>query len=515
MKRRNMLLGAAAGAAGLAMPRIGAAQTAKVLKFIPQADLAAVDPIFSPALVTINHGCAVYDMLYVPDDQFRTQPQMVEGHVVENDGKTWKITLREGLKFHDGTPVLARDCVASIQRWAKRDGLGSTVFAVVDELSAPTDKMFQFRLKKPFPLIPDALSKIGAYTCVIMPERLAQTAPTTQVSEVIGSGPYKFVANERVPGSLNVYARNEAYVPRPQGTPSMLAGPKIAHFDRIEWHTIPDPATAAAAVQSGEMDWWEQATNDLLPTLRKNPAVKIKVYDTTGFMSMIRPNSTQPPFNNPATKRAVMEAIKQSDFLTAIAGEDRAMWRDNVGFFHPNSPYATDAGMEALTGPRDFDKVKRMLEAAGYKGERTVILDAADFPSLNAIALVAADTMKKIGMNVDFQVTDWGTIVQRFNSHEPVEKGGGAAGPTSCSASPASTPPTTITFAAAAMRGWPVGRWTRNWRTCAAPGSTRPTSRSRKTSAATSSWSASRKCRTGRSDCSTRRRRIAVRSMAC
>ena len=411
-------------AAGLALPRIGRAQSAKIMKFIPQADLASIDPIQSPALVTIMHGCAVFDMLYVPDDNYKTQPQMVEGHVIEDDGKTWKITLRDGLKFHDGTPVLARDCVASIQRWAKRDGLGSTLFTVVNELSAPTDKMFQFRLKKPFPLLPGALSKIGAYTCVIMPERLAQTPPTTQVSEVVGSGPYRFVANERIAGSLNVYVRNEAYVPRSSGTPSMLAGPKVAHFDRVEWHTIPDAATAAAAVQSGEIDWWDQATSDILPALRKNPAVTVKVYDTTGFMAMIRPNSRQPPFNNPGVKRAVMWAIQQSDFLTAIAGEDRAMWHDKVGFFHPNSPFANDAGMEALTAPRDFDKAKRMLEAAGYKGERTVILDATDFPALHAIALVGADTMKKIGLNVDLQETDWGTITQRFSSHEPVEKGG-------------------------------------------------------------------------------------------
>jgi peptide/nickel transport system substrate-binding protein len=424
MQRRDLLRGAAASAAGLTLPRIGRAQSATVMKFIPQADLASVDPIHSPALVTIMHGCAVFDMLYVPDDNYKTQPQMVEGHVIEDDGKTWKITLRDGLKFHDGSPVLARDCVASIQRWAKRDGLGSTLFTSVNELSAPTDKMFQFRLKKPFPLLPDALSKIGAYTCVIMPERLAQTAPTTQVSEVVGSGPYRFVANERVPGSLNVYVRNEAYVPRSSGTPSMLAGPKVAHFDRVEWHTIPEAATAAAAVQSGEMDWWDQATNDFLPALRKNLAVTVKVYDTTGFMAMIRPNSRQPPFNNPGVKRAVMLAIQQSDFLTAIAGEDHVMWHDKVGFFHPNSPFANDAGMEALTAPRDFDKAKRMLEAAGYKGERTVILDATDFPSLHAIALVGADTMKKLGLNVDLQATDWGTITQRFLSHEPVEKGG-------------------------------------------------------------------------------------------
>ena len=394
------------------------------MKFVPQADLASIDPIQSGALVTIMHGCAVFDMLYVPDDNYKTQPQMVEGHLIEDDGKTWKITLRDGLKFHDGTPVLARDCVASIQRWAKRDGLGSTLFTVVNELSAPTDKMFQFRLKKPFPLLPDALSKIGAFTCVIMPERLAQTPPTTQVSEVVGSGPYRFVTNERIPGSLNVYARNEAYVPRSSGMPSMLAGPKVAHFDRVEWHTIPDAATAAAAVQSGEIDWWDQATNDLLPALRRNPAVTVKVYDTTGFMAMIRPNSRQPPFNSPGIKRAVMWAIQQSDFLTAIAGEDRAMWQDKVGFFHPKSPFASDAGMEALTSPRDIDKAKRMLEAAGYKGERTVILDATDFPTLHAIALVGADMMKKIGLNVDLQETDWGTITQRSLSHEPVDKGG-------------------------------------------------------------------------------------------
>jgi peptide/nickel transport system substrate-binding protein len=97
------------------------------------------------------------------------------------------------------------------------------------------------------------------------------------------------------------------------------------------------------------------------------------------------------------------------------------MWQDKVGFFHPKSPFASDAGMEALTSPRDLDKAKRMLEAAGYRGERTVILDATDFPALHAIALVGADMIKKIGLNVDLQETDWGTITQRSLSHEPVD----------------------------------------------------------------------------------------------
>ncbi len=424
MKRREILLGAAGAALPLALPNIARAQASRTLKFIPQADLASLDPIQSPALVTVMHSLLVFDMLYGFDANYRPQPQMVEGHVVEDDGKTWNLTLRDGLKFHDGAPVLARDCVASLQRWGKRDGFGITLFNATEELSAPSDKVIRFRLKKPFPLLPDALAKVGAYACMMMPERLAATAPTTAIPEVVGSGPYRYVAAERVPGSRNVYARFEGYVPRPGGAPSFLSGPKIAHFDRVEWHTIPDAATAAAALQSGEIDWWDQMTTDYMPMLRKNPAVKVQVYDNTGYIAMIRPNHVQPPFNNPAVRRAVMGAIQQSDYLTAIAGEDRAMWRDKVGFFHPNSPLANDAGMAALTTPRDYEKVKRDLAAAGYNGERTVILAATDFPALNAIALVCADMMRKIGMNVDYQSTDWGTITQRFLSHEPVEKGG-------------------------------------------------------------------------------------------
>ncbi len=349
---------------------------------------------------------------------------MVQGHTVDDDGRTWKLTLRDGLRFHDNTPVLARDAVASIQRWGQRDSFGLTLMGVVDELSAPSDRVIQFRLKKPFPMLPDALGKIGAYLCVVMPERLARTPPTTQVTEMVGSGPYRFVANERVPGSLAVWERAAGYVPRTGGTPSLLAGPKIANFDRIEWHTIPDAATAAAALQSGEMDWWDQANNDFLPILRRNPDITVQVQDNTGFLAMVRPNERQPPFNNAAIRRAVMGAISESDYMVAVAGKDRTMWRDNVGFFHPASPLANNAGMAALNGPRDLDRVKRDLAAAGYKGERTVVLAATDIASLNAMAEVAADMFRRIGINVDYQATDWGTVVQRIASRAPVEKGG-------------------------------------------------------------------------------------------
>jgi peptide/nickel transport system substrate-binding protein len=254
VKRRTVLTSALAGAAALAAPRIAGAQGTKTIRFVPHADLASLDPVWTTADVTRNYSLAVFDTLFGYDAQFRVQPQMVEGVRTENDGKTWELTLRDGLRFHDGEKALARDCVATIQRFAKRDPFGQAMMKRVDEISAPSDTVIRFRLNKPFPLLPNALAQVY---CAIMPERLAKTDPMQQIPEAIGSGPFKFVASERVPGQRVVFARNEAYVPRTDGAPSFNAGPKVAYVDRVVWNFIPDPATSAAALAQGEIDWWE------------------------------------------------------------------------------------------------------------------------------------------------------------------------------------------------------------------------------------------------------------------
>ncbi len=425
MKRRTLMrTGTAALVAGLARPNIVRAEGTRVLKFIPQADLAVLDPVWTTAYVTRTHGMMVFDTLYGWDAKFEPQPQMVEGAQTSADGKEWNLSLRDSLKFHDGTPVLARDCVASIQRWGKRDSFGQALMAVTDELSAPDDKTIRFRLKRPFPLLPTALGKIGVNICVIMPERLAQTDPFKQVTEMIGSGPFRFKADERVPGAKVVYVRNEGYVPRGSGKTEWIAGPKIVNFDRVEWNVIPDTATAMGALQSGEADWWEQPTFDLLPLLRKTTSVATETLDPTGSPSMLRFNELYPPFDNPAIRRALLGAVDQSDFMTAVAGTDPSTWRDKVGFFPPGSPLASNVGMQALEGPRDLNKVRKNLIAAGYKNEKIVVMVATDFPVLNAMGQVGADMLQKVGMNVDLQTTDWGSVVQRRASRKPPSEGG-------------------------------------------------------------------------------------------
>ncbi len=418
MKRRHLL---GAGAALLAAPAVVRAQSRTTLKFVPYADLALLDPAVS-AFVTRNHVLMVFDTLFALDEAGVPQPQMLSGHAVSADGLEWTLTLRDGLLFHDGSPVLARDAVASIRRWAVLDAFGQALMAATDELSAPTDATVRFRLKRRFDLLPDALAHPTNTVAAIMPERLAATPASTRLVEMVGSGPFRFVADERVPGARNVYARFDRYVPRPQGTPSFCAGPRVAHFDRVEWITTPDPATQVAALRSGEVDWVEQPQMDLVPSLKATRGVTVAVAETKGLIGFLRFNQLFPPFDNPAIRRAVLRAVNQTDFMQAVVGSN-GTFDDKAGVFGAHSPLSTDAGMAAL-GNHDPDAARRDLLAAGYKGERVVYLLVTDVPRINAIAEVGVDMLRKIGMNVDQVAADWGTVVQRSVSRQPLDKGG-------------------------------------------------------------------------------------------
>src|SRR6201993_922454 len=270
---------ALAGAVTLAVPQIGRTAAQQTITFVPHADLASLDPVWTTADVTRNFSLAVYDTLYGYDAQFKAQPQMVEGHTTANDGKQWDLSLREGLKFHDGATVLARDCVATITRWAKSYPLGQALIARTDELTAISDKIIRFRLKRPFPLLPEALAE--PY-CSIMPEQLAKTDAFEQIKEAIGSGPFKFVASERIPGQRVVFEKNPDYVPRTDGKPSFSAGPKVVYVDRVVWNFVQDPSTASAALAQGEIDWWENPTIDLIPQLKRNKDLVITVFGNAG-----------------------------------------------------------------------------------------------------------------------------------------------------------------------------------------------------------------------------------------
>ncbi len=423
MQRRDLLKASAAGAV---LPGFAIAQPAqnRVLKMVPQANLTSLDPIWTTANITRNHGYMVYDMLYGMDDQFRPQPQMAEGHVTEDDGKRVTITLRSGLKFHDGEAVRAADCVASLARWMKRSPIGQKLETFVDSLEAADDRRIVFRLKRRFPLLLSALAQVSNSPPFIMPERLARTDPFQQVREVVGSGPFRFVPGEFNSGSMVVYERNPDYSPTPVGTPSLTAGPKRVHFDRVEWHIIVDASTAAAALQTGEIDWYEQPPPEIQMLLKRNRNVRVEAIDPLPLVGVMRFNHLHAPFNDKKMRQAILPALDQSDFMSAVVGPDPSLYFTDVGVFTPGTPLANDAGLAPLKGPRSVDRAKALMREAGYTDQPMRLIGPTDILAPSAMTQVGADLVRRLGFNADIVLSDWGTTVTRRTSREPVDKGG-------------------------------------------------------------------------------------------
>ena len=420
--RRGFALGAAAAVAAPALVRRARAADAKALRFIPQSDLRVLDPIWTTAYVTRNHGYMVFDTLFAIDDKFKPHPQMVDHFEVSPDKLTYSFVLRDGLKFHDGQPVRGVDCTTSLKRWMARDALGQTLATVVAEMPGGNDKNFSIRLKSPFPVLIDALAKVSSLAPFIMPERLAKTDPFKQVTEVVGSGPFKFVAAEYQPGNKIVYVKNADYVPRKE-PPVWASGGKVVKLDRVEWHVITDDTTKISTITSGEADWWENPAPDTWPVLGGSADVALAIADPLKTSGCIRFNWLHPPFDNVKMRQAVQMVVNQADYMSAYAG-DKKNWNVCASVFTCGTPMASDAGAAALSDKRDYDKAKQLVKEAGYKGEKIVLLDAVDQPLIHAEALVLADEMKKLGLNVEIAASDWGTVVTRRASKKPPAEGG-------------------------------------------------------------------------------------------
>jgi peptide/nickel transport system substrate-binding protein len=414
------MLGAFALAAVAALwPTPGAAQE-KVLKVIPHADLRVLDPIWTTGYITRNHGYLVYDTLFAIDDKFEPKPQMADSFTLSADGLVYTIKLRSGLKWHDGKPVTAADAVASIQRWSRRDGMGQKMSDYVATIAAVDTSTLTITLKEPYGLVIPSLAKISSNVPFMMPEAIAKTDAMTQITEAIGSGPFKFVRDQWVPGNKVVYVRNADYVPRSEA-PSFASGGKHAKVDRVEWYYVPDATTALAALQRGEYDYWEIPPIDMAPIIEKDPNLKLEITDKLGQQGWLRPNHLHPPFNNPKIRQALVHALDQGDYLKAMIGPE-TYWQICRAYFVCGTPLATQAGAEGLKP--DLAKAKALLAEAGYKGEPVVLMDPTDIPASHAASLVTAQRLKEIGMNVDLQAMDWSTLLGRRAKKDPPTAGG-------------------------------------------------------------------------------------------
>ena len=409
---QTALLVGAAFVVGSASPATSHAQS--VLRLISQSDLTVLDPVFSTANIVSNHGYMVYDQLFGLDAKRVPKPQMVDTYQQSADGLVWKFKLRSGLKFSDGKPVDAKDVVASVNRWAARHAAGRTVMTRVKELVATGPDTFEFRFSAPFAPLLAALAEPET-PLFIMREKEATTDVNTQISEVVGSGPFLFVKEEWRPGSKAVYRKNPAYVPR-SDPPDGFAGAKIAKVDRVEWLYLPDPTTATQALVRGEGDIMEIPPTDLIPILEKDPNVALRVIDKTGTQAIIRPNHLFPPFNNAKARQALLYLVgDQKDTLAVMVGRpdlEIQCW----AVFVCNTPLATTAGVgDWAKGNRkaNLEKAKQLLKESGYDGRPIVMLDPTDQALIHKGVLVVAEGLREIGANVDLQAMVWTSLLAR------------------------------------------------------------------------------------------------------
>lgn len=409
--------------AGLAATLAAAASTpalADKLTVVMASKLSVLDPVLTASHQTRNHGYMIYDTLLATDADNKVRPQMADKWEISPDGKTYTFTLRDGLKWHDGTPVKAEDCVASIKRRAQQDKMGRQLMPLVEAMNVVDDKTFAIVLKTPADVLA-ALAKPSGLPSFMMPKRVADTPASQAISDYTGSGPFKFVQAEFQPGVKTVYAKNTDYVPRNE-PPSATAGGKVVKVDRVEWLTLPDPMTAVNALLEGEVDYLETVPFDLTPMVKSAPDVELRILDKMGYQPMYRFNQTQKPFDNKLLRQAAMYAVGQADILKAQVG-DPAYYKTCGAVFGCGLPYASDIRADMIV-PSNIEKARALLKEAKYDNSPVVILHATDIAMASAIPVVMAQQLRQAGFNVQLQAMDFMTMLSRRANRDVPAKGG-------------------------------------------------------------------------------------------
>ncbi|MEG5262692.1 ABC transporter substrate-binding protein [Pseudomonas sp. JDS28PS106] len=393
----------------------------KTLHAVMSSSLRVLDPISTTAQITRNHAYMIYDTLIGMDEHFVPRPQMADW-TISPDGLTYTFKLRDGLLWHDGKPVTAADCVASLKRWARFDVGGQLMMKYTAGIVASDDKTITLTLSSPFGYVLELLAKPSSVAAFMMPERVANIADGQTISDYTGSGPYVFVASEFDPGNRVVYEKFKQYVPRAEPA-SGTAGGKVVKVDRVEWLNMPDRMTALNALSSGDIDFIEQVPVDLLPMVESDERLKSGVLGKLGLMTGGRMNFLYPPFDNPEIRRAALLAMNQKDVLDALVGNPE-YFKQCASVFGCGTVLETEAGGESLTHGGDLEQARALLKKAGYDGTPVVIMQPTDVPSQAPQPVVAAQALRKAGFKVDLQPMDWQTLVSRRASQKTPAEGG-------------------------------------------------------------------------------------------
>ncbi len=416
---KRLVLAAAFGAAAIAAAPASAQVT---LRVVPHSNLAILDPIWTTAYMSRNHGYMIYDTLFGTDENAQVKPQMVDTWSVSPDNRLWTFKLRKGLEFHDGAPVTGEDVIASLARWGKRDAMGTALMTFVERMDSPSPDSFRIFLREACGFVLEALGKPSSNVPFIMPKRVAETDAFKQIEDYTGSGPYIFKRDEFKPGDRAVYVKNPKYVPRSE-PPSGTTGGKRVYVDRVEWNlALRDAQAQVNALKKGEVDILEALAFDHYEAVKADPTLQVPNYSKIRLQYMARFNHLHKPFDDPKVRQAAVAAFAQEPFLRASVGV-KELYQTCPSMFTCGTPYASAVGTE-LQSKSNMKKAQELLKASGYDGTPVLMMKPTDLASIQKLPDVAAQLLRQAGFKVDLVAMDWQTLVSRRAKKVPVSEGG-------------------------------------------------------------------------------------------
>jgi peptide/nickel transport system substrate-binding protein len=395
----------------------------KTLKVVMHSDLKILDPIWTTAYIVRNHGYLIYDTLFALDAKLEPQPQMVESWTVSDDKLTWTFKLRDGLKWHDGTPVTSADVIPSIKRFTDKDVQGGLLAKVTQSMSAVDDRTFRIVLKEPFGLVLKTLAKSASVPLFVMPRRVAELPISQQLADTTGSGPFIFKKDEWKPGEKVGLCPQSRTTCRAASRRRASPAARSPSSTASNGSRFPDGQTAINALLSGEIDMIETPAHDLLPVLEKDSSIEVRVPDHArqhlrAALQLEAAAVRQPQV--PPRRRIRVEPGRLPEgrdrrpaLLQGMPARCSAAARPSRARRARGHPAVELRGVEEAAEGRRATTASRSCCCRPPTSTR-----------LSTSAPVAKSLLEKGGFKVDVQSMDWQTQVSRRAKKDPVDKGG-------------------------------------------------------------------------------------------
>ncbi|MCH6265403.1 ABC transporter substrate-binding protein [Neobacillus citreus] len=377
------------------------------LKVAIDAQPPTLDPQISTTTATKEIARHIFETLLVLNPDYEVQPMLAESYKVSEDGLTYTFKLRQGIKFHNGKEMTAEDVVASMNRWLTKstraaNAIGKGQFEEVDKYTV------QLKIEKPTIGVLDVIASTNQFAA-IMPKEIIDNAPKDGITDIVGTGPFKFV--EWKPDQYIKVAKYDDY--KPVDAPSNgLAGKKEALVDNIIFEVVSDSSTRLGGITTGQYQIAYQIPSDNYEQISSSPDTK-PILNLYGGLTFVF-NKKQGPFTDEKLRQAVNTGINNEDVLIGAYGNKKFYRLDNGLMYKDQKKWYTDAGKQYYN-QNDKVKAKQLVSESGYKGEEVRILTTRDYEYNYNSAVVMKEELEKIGIKVKLDVVDWATLTSKRN----------------------------------------------------------------------------------------------------